>query len=237
MMKRIFSLHRAATDDIRHRAAIVAKWLGAVLIFLTGAGQAWSQAHYDPRSWSYDPAYRVVAPSAPNLAGPSAVDRASDLGSQDGESQDVTRRIVAFQTAFPEGSILINTTQRRLYYILGQGRALRYVVGVGKEGFEWQGRDRITAKKDWPDWRPPADMRAREAARGHPLPAFVAGGPNNPLGARALYIGQTYYRIHGTNQPWTVGTANSSGCIRMTNDDVMDLYDRVAPGTLVVVTP
>lgn len=130
---------------------------------------------------------------------------------------------------------MIDTTERRLYYILGDGKALRYAVGVGKEGLEWSGRDTISSKKDWPDWRPPAEMRSREASKGRFLPALVAGGPNNPLGARALYIGNTLYRVHGTNQPWTVGQANSSGCIRMTNDDVIDLYDRVKIGAQIIV--
>ncbi len=130
---------------------------------------------------------------------------------------------------------MINTTERRLYYLLGDGKALRYAVGVGREGLEWSGRDTISSKRDWPDWRPPAEMRTREASKGRFLPARVAGGPNNPLGARALYIGNTLYRVHGTNQPWTVGQANSSGCIRMTNEDVIDLYDRVKIGAQIIV--
>ncbi|MER9326606.1 L,D-transpeptidase [Mesorhizobium sp. M0587] len=189
--------------------------------------QAQSNSGYDPRSWAYDPARNV-------LVSPSGRDRTSGEEIQPGWSA-IPREIVAFSEAQPKGSIVINTTERRLYYILGGGKALRYAVGVGKEGLEWSGRDTISSKKDWPDWRPPAEMRSREASKGRLLPAHVVGGPNNPLGARALYIGNTLYRVHGTNQPWTVGQANSSGCIRMTNEDVIDLYDRVKIGAQIIV--
>ncbi|RWO56204.1 MAG: L,D-transpeptidase [Mesorhizobium sp.] len=189
--------------------------------------QTQSNSGYDPRSWTYDPARNV-------LVSPSAPDQTSDEETRRDWSA-IPRKIVHFSEAQPKGSIVISTTERRLYYILGNGRALRYAVGVGKEGLEWAGRDTISSKKTWPDWRPPAEMRSREASNGRFLPAHVEGGPNNPLGARALYIGNTFYRVHGTNQPWTVGQANSSGCIRMTNDDVMDLYDRVKIGSQIIV--
>lgn len=189
--------------------------------------QAQSNSGYDPRSWTYDPARNV-------LVSPSAPDQTSDAETRRDWSA-IPREIVHFSEAQPKGSIIISTTERRLYYILGNGRALRYAVGVGKEGLEWSGRDTISSKKTWPDWRPPAEMRSREASNGRFLPAHVEGGPNNPLGARALYIGDTLYRVHGTNQPWTVGQANSSGCIRMTNDDVIDLYDRVKIGSQIIV--
>ncbi|RUU12707.1 L,D-transpeptidase [Mesorhizobium sp. USDA-HM6] len=201
--------------------------LAAGLIAATVPAQAQSNSGYDPRRWTYDPARNV-------LISPSAPDRASGEEDQSGWSS-VPREIVDFSEAEPKGSIVINTAERRLYYILGDGKALRYAVGVGKEGLEWAGRDRISSKKTWPDWQPPAEMRSREATKGHFLPAHVEGGPNNPLGARALYIGNTLYRVHGTNQPWTVGQANSSGCIRMTNEDVIDLYDRVKIGTQIIV--
>jgi lipoprotein-anchoring transpeptidase ErfK/SrfK len=189
--------------------------------------QAQSNSGYDPRSWTYDPARNV-------LVSPSAPDQTSD-GETRSDWSATPREIVHFSEAQPKGSIVISTTERRLYYILGNGRALRYAVGVGKEGLEWAGRDTISSKKTWPDWRPPAEMRSREASNGRFLPVHVEGGPNNPLGARALYIGNTLYRVHGTNQPWTVGQANSSGCIRMTNDDVIDLYDRVKIGSQIIV--
>ena len=112
---------------------------------------------------------------------------------------------------------------------------MRYGVGVGKEGFSWTGTEKITQKKVWPSWRPPAEMIEREKKKGRILPAFMDGGPSNPLGARALYLGSTLYRIHGTNQPWSIGQAVSSGCIRMRNEDVEDLYTRVGIGTKVIV--
>jgi lipoprotein-anchoring transpeptidase ErfK/SrfK len=132
-------------------------------------------------------------------------------------------------------TIIIDTSERRLYYTLGNGRAIKYGVGVGRDGFTWAGTNRISRKAEWPGWTPPARMIRREAAKGRRLPAYMPGGPNNPLGARAMYIGSTLYRIHGTNQPWTIGQAMSSGCIRMANDDVVHLYSQVNVGTRVVV--
>lgn len=182
---------------------------------------------YDPRTWTYDQTRDVlVAPSEFPQEAPYT---------PPGAWTPIPREIVAFDEAQPKGSIVINTSERRLYYVLGDGTALKYAVGVGREGFRWAGRDSISNKRYWPDWRPPVEMIAREAAEGRVLPAHVKGGANNPLGARALYIGSTLYRIHGTNQPWTVGQANSSGCIRMTNEDVIDLYERVAVGAQVIV--
>ena len=142
---------------------------------------------------------------------------------------------VAYHGSEPAGTIIIETTDRFLYLVNGDGTAKRYGVGVGKQGFEWRGSERITRKAEWPSWRPPAEMIAREARKGRHLPTFMEGGPQNPLGARALYLGSTLYRIHGTNQPWTIGKAMSSGCIRMINQDVIDLYGRVEIGSRVVV--
>jgi lipoprotein-anchoring transpeptidase ErfK/SrfK len=134
------------------------------------------------------------------------------------------------------GTIVIDTDNKYLYLVGANGMARRYGVGVGKEGFLWHGTQKITNKKEWPDWRPPAEMikRVREK-EGRELPVFMAGGPENPLGARAMYLGATQYRIHGTNQPWTIGSNVSSGCIRLRNEDVVDLYERVKVGTTVVV--
>lgn len=140
-------------------------------------------------------------------------------------------RIVDYHGPFSAGTIVIDTEQRFLYLVGSNGTARRYGVGVGKPGFEWAGTHKITRKAEWPDWRPPAEMRKRRPE----LPTFMAGGPENPLGARALYLGSTLYRIHGSNQPWTIGRAVSSGCIRMRNEDVMDLYQRVGVGTKVHV--
>ena len=133
------------------------------------------------------------------------------------------------------GTIVIDTTDNFLYLVQSGGTARRYGVGTGKPGFEWAGTHKVTQKKEWPDWRPPAEMIVRERAKGRILPVHMECGPANPLGARALYLGSSLYRIHGTNQPWTIGGAVSSGCIRMRNEDVVDLYERVKVGTKVVV--
>jgi lipoprotein-anchoring transpeptidase ErfK/SrfK len=141
------------------------------------------------------------------------------------------RQIVNYQTKELPGTVIIDTANTYLYLVLGDGRAMRYGIGVGRDGFTWAGTQKIAEKKEWPDWRPPPDMITRQPY----LPRFVAGGTHNPLGARALYLGNTQYRIHGTNMPRTIGQRVSSGCIRMTNDDVADLYSRVSVGTRVVV--
>ncbi|MCJ8506510.1 L,D-transpeptidase [Rhizobium lemnae] len=144
-------------------------------------------------------------------------------------------QMVAYQTEHKPGTIVIDTNNRFLYLVMEGGQAKRYGVGVGKPGFEWAGTHTVTRKAEWPDWHPPKEMIAREAAKGHYLPVKMEGGPENPLGARALYLGSTLYRIHGTNAPWTIGSAVSSGCIRMRNEDVTDLYGRVNVGTKVIV--
>ena len=151
------------------------------------------------------------------------------------ESESVTRSLIAYASPEPAGTIIVNTTARRLYLLLGDGQAMSYAVGVGREGFTWTGRNHVSRKAEWPDWRPPAEMIDREARRGRAIPAFMPGGPDNPLGARAIYIGDTEFRIHGTTQPWSIGQAVSSGCIRMLNADVIDLYDQVVVGALVIV--
>ena len=145
------------------------------------------------------------------------------------------RAIINFNSALAPGSILVRTAERKLYFILPQGQAIMYRVGVGREGFSWSGTNSISRKATWPDWRPPAVMIKREAQRGHIIPDFMAGGPQNPLGARALYIGSTDFRIHGTTQPWSIGHAVSSGCIRMLNEHVIDLFNRAKVGAKVVV--
>jgi lipoprotein-anchoring transpeptidase ErfK/SrfK len=143
------------------------------------------------------------------------------------------KQIVSFDRSEPAGTIVIDTANTYLYYVLGNGRAIRYGVGVGREGFTWAGVQSVTRKAEWPDWHPPAEMIARQPY----LPRFVAGGPGNPLGARAMYLGSSEYRIHGTNDPTTIGKFVSSGCIRLTNEDVSDLFSRVSVGTKVVVLP
>jgi lipoprotein-anchoring transpeptidase ErfK/SrfK len=141
------------------------------------------------------------------------------------------RQDVAYEGREAPGTIVIDTPNHFLYLVQPEGRAVRYGIGVGRQGFTWSGRHLVSAKKEWPDWIPPEEMIRRQPY----LPHFVAGGPNNPLGARAMYLGSTIYRIHGSNEPWTIGQNVSSGCIRMRNVDVIDLYDRVKVGTKVVV--
>ena len=157
----------------------------------------------------------------------------SDPGAEAPLPEGLRRAVVAFDTREAPGTIVIDTGGTALYYVLGGGRAIRYGVGVGREGFTWSGVQTISRKAEWPDWRPPAEMIARQPY----LPRFVAGGPGNPLGARAIYLGTSQYRIHGTNDPSTIGKFVSSGCIRMTNADVIDLFSRVNLGTRVVVLP
>ncbi len=142
---------------------------------------------------------------------------------------------VAYSGGEAPGTIVIDTNARFLYLVGSDGTARRYGVGVGKPGFEWAGQHKVTRKAEWPGWTPPKEMIARERKKGRILPAHMKGGPQNPLGARAMYLGSTLYRIHGTNQPWTIGKAVSSGCIRMRNEDVTDLYERVSVGTKVIV--
>lgn len=143
----------------------------------------------------------------------------------------IPRELVRFDARYAPGTVVVSTSERRLYYVMGNGQAIRYGVGVGRPGFEWSGVKSITAKREWPAWTPPREMLARRPD----LPRYMAGGIENPLGARAMYIGGTLYRIHGSNEPDTIGQAVSSGCIRMTNDDVTDLYERVRIGAKVVV--
>ena len=148
-----------------------------------------------------------------------------------GGASPVRRQTVNFTGNYAPGTIYISTSERRLYLVLGNGQALKYGIGVGRDGFRWSGTHRITAKKEWPSWTPPSQMLARRPD----LPRHMNGGIDNPLGARAMYLGSTLYRIHGSNEPETIGQAVSSGCFRMTNDDVTDLYGRVSVGTTVIV--
>jgi lipoprotein-anchoring transpeptidase ErfK/SrfK len=164
--------------------------------------------------------------------GSAAVDPRQDQQRHDGRMDPrFLRQEVAYNGREAPGTVVIDTPNHFLYFVEGDGRAIRYGIGVGRPGFTWSGTHAISAKKEWPDWTPPDEMVKRQPY----LPHFVAGGPNNPLGARALYLGPTLYRIHGSNEPWTIGQNVSSGCIRMRNVDVIDFYDRVKIGTKVVV--
>ena len=156
--------------------------------------------------------------------------------SKSGLSGQTSNEVVAWtETKYPIGSLIVKTPERALYYVSGPGEAIRYSVGVGREGMQWSGVSKIERKAEWPSWTPPQEMITREAAKGHIIPPFMEGGPGNPLGARALYIGGRIYRVHGTNNEASIGGAVSSGCIRMMNADVIDLYDRVKIGAKIYV--
>jgi lipoprotein-anchoring transpeptidase ErfK/SrfK len=177
----------------------------------------------------------VVLPTAQGFS----QDEDMNIGDEPGRVPDESvqlppqfqRQMVLYRTTEPPGTIIVHTSERFLYLVQGNGRAIRYGVRVGREGFQWQGLLKITRKAEWPDWTPPPEMIQRQPY----LPRFMAGGPGNPLGARAMYLGTTVYRIHGTNQPDTIGKAVSSGCFGMVNSDIIDLYGRVPVGTKVVV--
>jgi lipoprotein-anchoring transpeptidase ErfK/SrfK len=169
----------------------------------------------------------------PRTSEPPAMAMPQDGEENGGQQARLRRQIVEYRSGEAPGTIIIDTPHTYLYYVLGNGRAIRYGIGVGREGFTWSGTETVTRKAEWPDWTPPAEMVQRQPY----LPRFMAGGPQNPLGARAMYLGGTVYRIHGTNAPATIGGRVSSGCIRLTNDDVIDLYGRVNVGTKVIVLP
>ena len=180
----------------------------------------------------------LFALSQPGLAQPrppAAVQQTMDIGDEPGrvstEEVSITegpfaRQMVLFRSNEAPGTVVIHSAERFLYVVQGNGRALRYGIGVGREGFQWSGLVQVSRKAEWPDWRPPPEMLQRQPY----LPRFMAGGPGNPMGARALYLGSTVFRIHGTNQPETIGEAISSGCFRLANGDIADLYERVPPG-------
>src|SRR4029453_15940811 len=178
-----------------------------------------------------DPNATATAPDSHMAAFPPEV--RPETGPRKKRPPQFRRTLVDYPTKEPAGTIIIDTPNTYLYLVLGQGKALRYGVGVGREGFTWSGVQQVTRMAEWPDWNPPEERIVRQPY----LRRFMAGGETNPLGARALYLGKTAYRIHGTNQPSTIGTFVSSGCIRLTNEDVTDLYKRVKVGTRVVVLP
>jgi lipoprotein-anchoring transpeptidase ErfK/SrfK len=207
------SSHRRPSSRVTHALVFVSALLLAPSVFSSAASaQVLGYASTQPNAF---PADEV-------------------MGEPEGVVPERLRRaVVAFNSTEAAGTIVIDTGNTALYYVLGQGRAIRYGVGVGREGFTWSGVQTISRKAEWPDWHPPAEMIARQPY----LPRFMAGGPGNPLGARAMYLGSSQYRIHGTNDPSTIGKFVSSGCIRLTNEDVSDLFSRVDVGTRVVVLP
>lgn len=244
-------------------ATFAASLIAAVSITLLAAGAARAQSPYG--QGEYDAPGRRAPPAGQWRDGAPALDgqqngywsgdayqrrpgRPAGRGQQLDDSADYTpshsdgaleqaidprfhRQNVRYEGRHAPGSVVIDTRNKYLYLVQPGGVAIRYGIGVGREGFQWKGRQSVAMKREWPDWRPPAEMRKRRPD----LPRFMAGGPENPLGARALYLGSTLYRIHGTNEPNTIGQNVSSGCIRLTNDDVIDLYSRVNVGAPVVV--
>ncbi len=215
-MTQIFSSNRG----LQPRAAIALAFASALLF-----ASSFSAAH--AQSLGYAPMERSAFPQG------DAADDAAPQGEDSLLPDRLRRQVVNFDTRETPGTVVIDTGNTYLYYVLGGGRAIRYGVGVGRQGFTWAGVQTVSRKAEWPDWYPPSEMIARQPY----LPRFVAGGPGNPLGARAMYLGSSEYRIHGTNDPTTIGKFVSSGCIRLTNEDVSDLFSRVNVGTRVVVLP
>ena len=179
----------------------------------------------------YNPSVQDLYDAQGNLIDGPRIQRSASVGGGNMDANPVPRETVDYAGPYGTGTIIVDTSERRLYLIQSGGKALKYGIGVGRPGFTWGGTHTVTNKAEWPDWTPPPQMRKRQPG----LPAHMEGGPDNPLGARAMYLGSTFYRIHGTSEPWTIGQAVSSGCFRLTNDDVTDLYERVKVGTKVVV--
>jgi len=215
------------TQPRRATSALIFAGLLLAPALLPGAANAQALGYAaTPQSGGFPSDDVMNAPTDPSL---------TDQGgaSESALPERLRRAVVSLDTREAAGTVIIDTGNTALYYVLGQGRAIRYGVGVGRQGFTWAGVQTISRKAEWPDWHPPAQMIARQPY----LPRFMAGGPGNPLGARAMYLGSSEYRIHGTNDPSTIGKFVSSGCIRLTNEDVADLFSRVNVGTRVVVLP
>ena len=201
------------------RSVVLAALIGAVA--LCGTAKA-------------EPLFAFLAPAAPTQLAPQTAALAPAEEEDEGPvDARLRRQIVSYAGHEAPGTIIVDTPNTHLYYVLGSGKAMRYGIGVGREGFTWSGVKTVERKTEWPDWYPPSEMLARQPY----LPRMTAGGPGNPLGARAMYIAGTQYRIHGTNAPSTIGKQVSSGCIRLTNDDVIDLFNRVQIGAKVIVLP
>jgi lipoprotein-anchoring transpeptidase ErfK/SrfK len=211
---------------------VLVSWQGEALAQYTGAVSRQIEIRPPLPVGSDMDVTSSVAPKSHSQSLPPEVRPESD-DPRRGMPRRFQRQLVDFQTSEPAGTIVIDTANTHLYLVLGNGKSMRYGIGVGREGFTWAGTERISRMAEWPDWHPPTEMIDREPH----LPRFMAGGAGNPLGARALYLGKTVYRIHGTNQPSTIGTFVSSGCIRLTNEDIVDLYSRVQIGARVLVLP
>jgi len=213
-------------NSARLNPRLVAAALGALTIGAIAFSTSAAAAPFPLFPFIFSPPVQSAPPQA-------ALAPSDDEGTVTELPARLKRQIVSYPTREAPGTIIIDTPNTYLYYVLGGGRAIRYGIGVGRDGFTWSGVQSVTRKAEWPDWTPPPEMIARQPY----LPRQMAGGPGNPLGARAMYLGGTVYRIHGTNAPGTIGTHVSSGCIRLTNQDVTDLYSRVNVGTKVIVLP
>ena len=214
----------AFARNCRHAAAFACCAIGVIS---SNSASAAPQAPLFPFFLLPPPAVQAAPPPAADQAQPQNDGTTFELPAR------LRRQVVSYPTREAPGTIIIDTPNTYLYYVLGGGQAIRYGIGVGRDGFTWSGVQQISKKAEWPDWTPPPEMIARQPY----LPRHMAGGPGNPLGARAMYLGGTVYRIHGTNAPETIGTHVSSGCIRLTNEDVTDLYSRVHVGAKVIVLP
>jgi lipoprotein-anchoring transpeptidase ErfK/SrfK len=205
---------------------------GGFIEFLFGGGAARQQGYEPAQRYELLPATRgrPMSPAEEQDYDERQHEQALAPGRQ-GFDPKFEKQLVDYRGEESSGTIVIDTPNKFLYLVQGSGKALRYGIGVGRPGFTWAGAKQISAKREWPDWTPPADMLKRRPD----LPRHMAGGPENPLGARAMYLGSSLYRIHGSNEPWTIGTSVSSGCIRMRNEDVIDLYGRVNVGARVIV--
>jgi lipoprotein-anchoring transpeptidase ErfK/SrfK len=218
-----------AGRDIREGIMFNIRSAGVLTVLV--AGLACGGASAEPL-----PLFALFGQPAQTQIAPQAAEPAPSAGDESENAQlprRLQRQVVAYPSREPPGTIIVDTPHTYLYYVLGNDKAIRYGIGVGRKGFTWSGVKHLVRKQEWPDWYPPPEMIARQPY----LPRLVAGGPGNPLGARALYIGGTEYRIHGTNNPASIGKHMSSGCIRLTNDNIIDLYNRAQIGAKVIVLP
>ena len=214
-------------NSIKLNARLAAAAFGALAIGSVAFTNTAAAAPLPIFPFILTPPTEAVQPPVQSMPQAQEEDRSVELPAR------LRRQVVAYPTREAPGTIIIDTPHTYLYLVLGNGQAMRYGIGVGRDGFTWSGTQTITKKAEWPDWTPPPEMIARQPY----LPRHMTGGPGNPLGARAMYLGGTVYRIHGTNAPETIGTHVSSGCLRLTNEDVSDLYSRVSVGTKVIVLP
>ncbi|WP_420965705.1 L,D-transpeptidase [Bradyrhizobium sp. B120] len=214
-------------NSIKLNARLAAAAFGALAIGTVAFSGSAAAAPLPLFPFILTPPTEAVQPPVQSMPQAQDEDRSVELPAR------LRRQVVAYPTREAPGTVIIDTPHTYLYLVLGNGQAMRYGIGVGRDGFTWSGTQTITKKAEWPDWTPPPEMIARQPY----LPRHMAGGPGNPLGARAMYLGGTVYRIHGTNAPETIGTHVSSGCLRLTNEDVTDLYSRVNVGTKVIVLP